>query len=47
MIETDISNIWGSIDFTGLMSMEGRLREAHAKLTEGTGAGNDEKSRLN
>ena len=41
VIETDISNIWGSIDFSGLMNMEDRLREAHAKLTEGTGAGND------
>ena len=41
MIETDISNIWGSIDFSKLMSMEERLREAHASLADGTGAGND------
>ena len=39
MIETDISNIWGSIDFSKLMSMEERLREAHASLADGTGAG--------
>ena len=41
MIETDISNIWGSIDFTSLMSMESRLMAAHTKLAEGTGEGSD------
>ena len=41
MFETDISNIWGSIDFSDLMSMEPRVSEAHRKLAEGTGAGND------
>ena len=41
MIETDISNIWGSIDFSALMGMESRLSQAHETLAEGTGAGND------
>ena len=41
MFETDISNIWGSIDFSGLMGMESRLSAAHKTLAEGTGAGND------
>ena len=41
MIETDISNIWGSIDFQDLMAMEPRLSAAHKTLSEGTGAGND------
>lgn len=41
MIETDISNIWGSIEFKDLMSMESRLSAAHTTLSEGTGAGND------
>lgn len=41
MIETDISNIWGSIDFQELMGMESRLNQAHQTLAEGTGAGND------
>ena len=41
MIETDISNIWGSIDFQDLMAMEPRLSAAHQTLSEGTGAGND------
>ena len=41
MIETDISNIWGSIDFSSLMSMESRLSQAHEMLAEGTGAGSD------
>ena len=41
LIETDISNIWGDIDFSSLMGMESRLSAAHAKLADGTGAGND------
>lgn len=41
MIETDISNIWGAIDFKSLMAMEPRLSAAHTTLAEGTGAGND------
>lgn len=41
LIETDISNIWGCIDFSSLMGMESRLSEAHAKLAEGTGEGSD------
>lgn len=40
MFETDISNIWGSIDFAHLMSMESRVSEAHRLLSEGTGDGN-------
>ena len=39
MIETDISNIWGSIDFAGLMAMEERLSNAHETLSQGSGAG--------
>ncbi len=39
MIEIDISNIWSDIDFSGLMDMERRLSEAHAKLSDGTGKG--------
>ncbi len=41
MMETDISNIWGSIDFQTLMGMEERLKEAHNKLAHKTGAGSD------
>jgi glucose-6-phosphate isomerase len=41
MLETDISNIWGSIDFESLMRMEPRLSAAHSTLSEGTGLGND------
>lgn len=41
MLETDISNIWGEIDFPGLMKMEPRLSEAHTTLAEGTGEGSD------
>ncbi len=41
MIETDISNIWGEIDFQSLMAMEPRLSAAHKTLSEGTGEGND------
>ena len=41
MFETDISNIWGSIEFSDLMKMEDRLTKAHATLSEGTGEGND------
>ena len=41
MIETDISNIWGCIDFNGLMAMESRLMKAHETLAEGKGPGKD------
>ena len=41
MLETDISNIWGSIEFSDLMKMEPRLSKAHETLAEGTGEGND------
>jgi glucose-6-phosphate isomerase len=41
MLETDISNIWGSIDFESLMRMESRLSDAHSTLSEGTGLGSD------
>ena len=41
MIETDISNIWGSIDFSGLMAMEERLVRAHDTLAQGKGPGRD------
>lgn len=41
MIETDISNIWGDIDFSGLMAMEERLQKAHETLAEGKGPGRD------
>ena len=41
MFETDISNIWGSIEFSDLMKMEERLSQAHAALAQGTGEGSD------
>ncbi len=41
MLETDISNVWGEIDFQGLMRMGNRLAEAHATLSEGKGPGSD------
>lgn len=41
MIETDISNIWGAIDFSGLMAMEERLAKAHETLAEGKGPGRE------
>ena len=41
MFETDISNIWGSIEFSDLMKMEDRLSQAHNTLAQGTGEGND------
>ena len=37
MFETDISNIWGSIEFSDLMKMEDRLSQAHNTLAQGTG----------
>ena len=41
MFETDISNIWCSIEFSDLMKMEDRLSQAHNTLAQGTGEGND------
>ena len=41
MIKTEISNIWGAIDFSALMAAEDRLGQAHAMLAEGKGPGND------
>ncbi len=41
MIKTEISNIWGAIDFSALMAAEERLGQAHAMLAEGKGPGND------
>ena len=41
MFETDISNVWGSIEFSDLMKMEERLSQAHTTLAQGTGEGND------
>lgn len=41
MLETDISNIWGSIEFKDLMGMELKLQEAHETLATGRGPGND------
>ena len=41
MFETDISNVWGSIEFSDLMKMEQRLSQAHTTLAQGTGEGSD------
>ena len=41
MLQTDISNIWDSIEFSALMGMEERLRDAHKLLSDGKGPGND------
>ena len=41
MIKVDISNVWGQIALPDLLAMEKEVAAAHAKLMDGTGAGND------
>jgi len=41
MITVDISNVWGDISLPDLLSMEREIFDAHVKLTEGTGAGQE------
>ena len=41
MLKTEISNIWGAVDFASLMATEERLSQAHQLLAEGRGPGND------
>ena len=41
MIKVDISHVWGQIALPDLLAMEKEVAQAHATLTEGTGAGND------
>ena len=41
MINVDISNIWGQISLGDLLSMEQEVSDAHATLTERTGAGSE------
>ena len=41
MIKVDISNVWGQIALPDLLAMEKEVGAAHAKLMDGTGAGND------
>ena len=47
MIKVDISNVWGQIALPDLLAMEKEVGAAHAKLMDGTGAGNDFLGRLN
>lgn len=41
MITVDISNVWGDISLPDLLNMEREIFDAHVKLTEGTGAGQE------
>lgn len=41
MITVDISNVWGDISLPDLLSMEREIFDAHVKLAEGTGAGQE------
>ena len=41
MIKVDLSDVWGQIALPDLLAMEKEVAQAHATLTEGTGAGND------
>ena len=41
MIKVDISNVWGQLSLPNLLSAEKEVFEAHQKLTEGSGEGND------
>ena len=41
MLKIDISNVWGSVEFGDLMSIEKEVAAAHAALAEGSGAGSD------
>lgn len=39
MIQVDLSNIWGELSLSDLLSIEKEIFDAHAMLTEGTGEG--------
>ncbi len=41
MINIDISNVWGSVEFADLMDMEQEVAAAHAALADGSGAGSE------
>ena len=41
MLKIDISNVWGSVEFGDLMSIEKEVAAAHAALADGSGAGSD------
>ena len=41
MIKVDISNVWGQLSLPNLLAAEKEVFEAHQKLTEGSGEGND------
>ena len=41
MISIDISNVWGQLSLPDLLAMEKEVADAHAALTEGSGAGSD------
>jgi len=47
MINVDISNIWGQLTLADLLSIEQEVANAHAALTEGTGAGAEFREWLN
>ena len=46
MIYVDISNIWGEVSLPDLLAIEGEVAAAHEKLTEGTGAGKENRGWL-
>ncbi len=41
MMKVDISNVWGSVEFGDLMSIEKEVAAAHAALSDGSGAGKE------
>ena len=41
MIKVDISNVWGALSLTDLLSIEAELSEAHMTVSAGSGAGNE------
>ena len=41
MIEVDISNIWGEVSLPDLLAIEKEVFDAHMKLTDRNGEGND------
>ena len=47
MISVDISNVWGELSLPDLLAIEREVSEAHAMLTEGTGAGAEFRDWLN
>ncbi|MBQ8835428.1 MAG: glucose-6-phosphate isomerase [Oscillospiraceae bacterium] len=47
MIQVDISNIWGELSLRDLLAIEKEVFDAHAALTDGTGAGADFRGWLN